>query len=41
VRQASSNLTPEQLDDVRLAEADRGDFATEEEMTAFWKKCGL
>ena len=36
-------LTPEQVDDVRLAvaEADRGDFATEEEMTAFWKKCGL
>ncbi len=36
-------LTPEQIDDVRLAvaEADRGDFATEEEMAAFWKKCGL
>ncbi|MEN3384494.1 MAG: hypothetical protein V7608_4538 [Hyphomicrobiales bacterium] len=37
------SLTPEQIDDVRLAiaEADRGDFATEEEMAAFWKKCGL
>ncbi len=36
-------LTPGQIDDVRLAiaEADRGDFATEEEMAAFWKKCGL
>jgi hypothetical protein len=36
-------LTPEQIDDVRLAvaEADRGDFATEEDMAAFWKKCGL
>jgi hypothetical protein len=36
-------LTAEQIDDVRLAvaEADRGDFATEEEMAAFWKKCGL
>jgi hypothetical protein len=36
-------LTPEQADDVRLAiaEADRGDFATDEEMGALWKKCGL
>jgi hypothetical protein len=36
-------LTPEQADDVRLAvaEADRGDFASEDEMAAFWKKCGL
>jgi predicted transcriptional regulator len=36
-------LSPEQVDDVRLAvaEADRGDFATEEKMAAFWKKCGL
>lgn len=36
-------LTREQADDVRLAigEADRGDFATDEEMAAFWKKCGL
>ena len=36
-------LTPEQAEDVRLAiaEADRGDFATDEEMAAFWKKCGL
>jgi hypothetical protein len=36
-------LTPEQADDVRLAvaEADRGDFASEDEMAALWKKCGL
>jgi hypothetical protein len=36
-------LTPAQIDDARLAlaEADRSDFATEEEMAALWKKCGL
>jgi len=36
-------LTPAQADDVRLAiaEADRGDFASDEEMAALWKKCGL
>jgi len=36
-------LTPEQVDDIQLAlaEADRGDFATDEEMAALWKKCGL
>lgn len=36
-------LTPEQADDVRLAiaEADRGDFANDDEMAEFWKKCGL
>jgi len=36
-------LSPEQIDDVRLAiaEADRGDFASDEEMAALWKKCGL
>jgi len=36
-------LTVEQAEDVRLAvaEADRGDFASEEEMVALWKKCGL
>jgi hypothetical protein len=36
-------LTPEQADDVRLAvaEADRGDFATDEELAVLWKKCGL
>jgi predicted transcriptional regulator len=36
-------LTAEQLKEVTLAlaEADRGEFATEEEMKALWKKCGL
>jgi hypothetical protein len=36
-------LTAEQLQDVRLslAEADRGEFATDEEMAETWKKFGL
>jgi hypothetical protein len=36
-------LTPEQAEDVRaaIAEADRGEFASDEEMAALWKKCGL
>jgi hypothetical protein len=36
-------LSPEQVADVKLAiaEADRGDFASDGEMAAFWKKCGL
>lgn len=36
-------LTPEQIEEVELAmtEADRDEFATEEEMAALWKKCGL
>jgi hypothetical protein len=35
-------LTPEQLEDVKvaLAEADRGEFASDEEMVATWKKFG-
>lgn len=35
-------LTPEQLADVKLAiaEADRGDFATDSEMAETWKKFG-
>jgi hypothetical protein len=35
-------LTPEQLSDVRLAiaEADRGEFASEQEMAETWKKFG-
>ncbi len=39
----SVTLTPAQIEDVKLAvaEADRGDFASDEEMAAFWKKCGL
>jgi hypothetical protein len=36
-------LSPEQIEDVRLAiaEADRGDFASPDEMGAFWQKSGL
>ena len=36
-------LTPEQIEDVTLAiaETDRGEFASDEEMEALWKKCGL
>jgi len=35
-------LTPEQLDDVRLAiaEADRGEFASDGEIADTWKKFG-
>jgi hypothetical protein len=35
-------LTPEQLEDVRLslAEADRGEFATDSEIAETWKKFG-
>jgi hypothetical protein len=36
-------LTAEQIQDVKLAivEADRGEFATDTEMTETWKKFGL
>lgn len=36
-------LTPEERKEVLagLAEAERGEFATDEEMEALWKKCGL
>lgn len=35
-------LTPEQIDDVKLAmaEADRGEFASDQEMAATWQKFG-
>ena len=40
---ARYELTPDQLEDVKLAivETDRGEFASEEDMEALWKKCGL
>jgi hypothetical protein len=40
---ARDRLKQEQIEEVKLAiaEADRGEFATEEEMAALWKKCGL
>jgi hypothetical protein len=36
-------LSPEQLEDLKLsiAEADRGEFATDEEVAEMWKKFGL
>ena len=36
-------LTPEEAADLdaSLAEADRGEFATDEEIRAIWTKCGL
>jgi hypothetical protein len=36
-------LTAEQIEDLKLAlaEADRGDFASDEEMAETWKKFGL
>jgi hypothetical protein len=35
-------LTPEEAaDDASLAEADHGEFATDEEIRAIWAKCGL
>jgi hypothetical protein len=36
-------LTPEQIEDVRLglAEAEQGDFATDEQMAETWRKFGL
>jgi predicted transcriptional regulator len=39
---AEYELTPEQLEDVRqsLAEADRGEFATDRELAETWKKFG-
>ena len=35
-------LTPEQIEDVKIgmAEADRGEFATDEEMRSTWAKFG-
>jgi hypothetical protein len=36
-------LTPEQIEDVKKAieEADRGEFATDEEVEAVWRRFGL
>jgi len=36
------HLTPEQIEDLKLAvaQADRGEFATEQEVAATWKKFG-
>jgi len=42
-RPAEYGLTPEQVEEVRqaLEEADRGEFATDEEVEAVWRKFGL
>jgi len=41
--QAGYELTPEQIADLKiaLAQADRGEFATDDELNADWKKFGL
>jgi predicted transcriptional regulator len=43
VEQPSYELTPEEKADIdaSLAEAERGDFATDEEVRAMWAKHGL
>jgi len=42
-QRASYSLSAEQIEDIKLAlaEADRGEFATDAEMSALWRKCGL
>jgi hypothetical protein len=41
--QPNYSLTPEQIADLKvsIAQADRGEFVTDEEMGAVWKKFGL
>jgi hypothetical protein len=40
--EASYSLTPEQIDDLKIsiAQADRGEFATDADIAAMWKKFG-
>jgi len=42
-RRAGYSLSPEQIEDIKIAlvEAERGEFATDAEMSALWRKCGL
>ena len=42
-QRAGYSLSPDQIEDIKLAliEADRGEFATDAEMSALWSKCGL
>ncbi len=42
-REPQYRLTREQLEDVKLAiaEADRGDFASDQDIAKTWKKLGL
>ena len=43
IAQPDHQLTPEQIEDVRLAiaQADRGEFATDDQVATTWKKFGL
>jgi hypothetical protein len=43
VVQPGYELTPDQIADLKIAiaEADRGEFATSDELNAVWKKFGL
>jgi len=43
IAQSTYRLTPEQIEDLKIAiaQADRGEFATDEDMDAAWKKFGL
>lgn len=43
ISQPDYQLTPEQIEDVKraIAQADRGDFATDDQVAATWKKFGL
>jgi len=43
VAQPSHQLTPEQIADLKIAiaQADRGEFATDDELRAVWSKFGL
>ena len=43
ISQSTYQLTPEQIADLKvaIAQADRGEFASDEDMKAVWKKFGL
>jgi hypothetical protein len=43
ITQSEYQLTPEQIADVKIAiaQADRGEFVTDDELNAVWKKFGL
>lgn len=43
ISQPDYQLTPEQIEDVKraIAQADRGEFATDDQVAATWKKFGL
>jgi len=43
IARSDATLTPEQIADLKvsIAQADRGDFATDEQLNGVWKKFGL